>query len=126
MESNSKIIKVVKTCYSGRIKFSPLSFIIHTCFWQVCVCTAITKSCTAMLDFECLNLHGDSLMHRNTVKRSACCAGVYMDGSRLSGYYENEINSACIPIQACMHVFLGSPEQKCGKHNFFLKFYMFA
>lgn len=59
-----------------------------------------------MLDFECLCLHGDSLMLRNTV-----------DGSRLSGYYENEINDACIPIQACIHVSLESSEKKCGKHR---------
>lgn len=49
-----------------------------------------------------------------------------MDGSRLSGYSENEINYACIPIQACMYVFLESPEQKCKNHVFFLKFFMFA
>lgn len=28
VESDSKIIKVVKTCYSGRIKFSPLSYLV--------------------------------------------------------------------------------------------------
>jgi len=79
-----------------------------------------------MLDFERLHLRGDSLMPRNTVERNTWCADLYMDGPRLSGYQENEINDGCIPIQACMHFFLESPEQKCGQRNFFLKFYMCA
>lgn len=71
MESNSKVIEGVKTCCSGRIRCSSLSYSAFPQLWQECVCPAVTNSWTGLCVY---------MIPRNSRQWSACCAGLlWMD-----------------------------------------------